>query len=70
MLFNSFYLVYSFLDSLCILCLKEIIWAMTTIFAILMAMGKIFGPLDFFHEPLPEKWPWLKNVAHGKKGKI
>ena len=53
---------FSFLDSLCILCLKDIIWAMATFFAIFWAMGKLFGPWDFFRGPWPEKWPWAKKI--------
>ena len=36
--FISFF--FSFLDSLCILCLKELIWAMATFLPFFWAMGK------------------------------
>ena len=31
---------FSFLDSLCILCLKELVWAMATFLQFFLAMGK------------------------------
>ena len=58
---------FSFLDSLCILCLKEIIWAMATFLPFFLAMGKLFGPWEFFRGPWPEKWPWAKKCCPWEK---
>ena len=58
--FISFF--FSFLDSLCILCLKELIWAMTTFLPFFFGHGKIIGAMGFFRGPWPEKWPWVKKM--------
>ena len=55
----SFFL--SFLDSLCILCLKEIILAMATFFAIFVGHGKIIWAMGFF------SWAVARKVVMGEK---
>ena len=52
---------FSFLDSLCILCLKEIIWAMATFFAIFFGHGKIIWAMGIF------SWAMARKVAMGEK---
>ena len=35
---------------------------MVTFLPFVLAMGKLFGPWDFFRGSWPEKWPWAKNM--------
>ena len=60
---------FSFLDSPCILCLKEIILAMAT-FLPFFGHGKIIWAMGFFSWAMAGKVAMgEKNVAHGKNDK-
>ena len=67
--FISFF--FSFLDSLCILCLKELFWAMATFLPFFFGHGKIIWAMGFFSWAMAGKVAMgKKNVAHGKNGKM
>ena len=61
---------FSFLDSLCILCLKEIIWAMATFLPLFWPWENYLGHGNFFVGHGQKSGHGRKNVAHGKNGKM
>ena len=67
--FISFF--FSFFDSLCILCLKELIWAMATFLPFFFwPWENNLGHGIFFVGHGRKSGHGRKNVAHGKNGKM